>query len=326
MNIIPFVDSYSTIQKVYNPVTRQTSGRWIMSLPGAGCAWAKQFGGCYMCGFKYATNKYTRGRRLPASLYILLAQIAWRRIKKEEPTELWIYNGGNFLNDEEIPVSFQHWICSRIRESKINRLLVESRPEYINYERLSILNSIIGGKKLMIGIGLECENDDIRKTCINKGFLREDFEKAVDIAKRANVEVLTYVFLKPINLSEKASIEQAVDTIKYAFKKGSNLVALEAAIVQEETMMAEQYKKSEFRPPWLWSVMEVIERARSFGHIYLGRFEDNPPPVAIPYNCEKCSEEIMELLQKYRETNNAELLSKINCDCKEIWSKETKLV
>ena len=80
--------------------------------------------------------------------------------------------------------------------------------------------------------------------------------------------------------------------------------------------MEQFYRRGEFRPPWLWSIIEVIKGTCNLGDVRLGGFEDEPPPIAIPSNCSKCSEKIEEMMQKYREINDIKLFDNLDCECK----------
>jgi hypothetical protein len=266
---------------------------------------------------------FTHNRLPSPSILKKLYTIGYDKIQRENPEMLTVYNGGSFLNDEEIPLEIQQWICEQVNMDKtIKTLFVESRAEFVNIKRLNALTSILNGKKLVLGIGLECVTDSVREKCINKGLPIEVYEQAVKIAKSCNVDVLTYVFLKPLFLNENEAIEECVRTIEYAFKTGAGAVALEAAFIQPDTRMEKYYRNGEFRPPWLWSIIEVIRRTHHLGFVYVGKFDDEPAPIATPHNCSRCSFQINKLLQDYRETFNLSLFEEIDCECKSDWLKE----
>ena len=65
----------------------------------------------------------------------------------------------------------------------------------------------------------------------------------------------------------KTSIKEAINTAKYAFSVGSDEVAFESAFIQEGTCMEKMYRENKFKPPWLWSVIEVIKQTHDLGSI-----------------------------------------------------------
>jgi len=273
-----------------------------------------------MCGFKSRIEEITRGRKISTSKLIGIYEAGKSMIRKRAPENLTIYNGGSFLNDDEIPLEVQLEVCKDVSITLgIKTLFVESRPEFVTEEKINLLASNLGGKKLKVGLGLECVSDDIRERCINKGLSREDYEKAVSLLRNNGAEVLTYVFVKPLYLTEREAISEAIRTTNYAFQVGSNEVTLEAALVQRGTKMEEVYRKGDFRPPWLWSVIEVLKGTYQLGGVNVGDFIDEPPPVAIPYNCERCSSKIASLFNKYKQSHEIDIFDTIHCECKSIW-------
>jgi len=315
---------YSYTDLIFDPLDGKTVTRWVLMLPGAGCSWAKQKnGGCHMCGFKHETRKYTFGLRLPSFVLTKLFNEGYEVIKDKHPDLLALFNGGSFLNDKEIPRAFQIDICRRVKDTdSIKKLLIESRPEYITAEKIKLLTSQLGGKKLIVGIGLECASDEIRNRSINKGFSAQDYEKAVKTIKDNRAQVLTYVFLKPIYLSEREAIEEAVESARYSFSKGSDYVVFNSALVQKGTKMEELYLKGEFTPPWLWSVVEIAKKAHNLGPIRIGDFNDEPAPIAGPKNCEKCTSRLLDLFKYYKETHDITIFENTDCDCKKEWREK----
>jgi hypothetical protein len=227
------------------------------------------------------------------------------------------------LNDQEIRRSTQVEICKRVVKIKtIRKLLVESRPEYITADKVKTLISLLDDVKLMVGIGLECASDKIRQKSINKGFTGSDYESAVNILKNAGGMALTYIFLKPIYLSEKQAIEEAVSSTQYAFAKGSDYVVLNSALVQKGTKMEELYLKKEFSPPWFWSVVEIARRTHGLGPVRIGDFNDEPLPIAGPGNCKECDSRLLDLFKRYKETCDISIFDNVDCECRREWAKE----
>lgn len=316
---------FSRIDRIYDSKKKKIINRWALLLPGAGCSWAKKSGGCFMCGFTPTILRITDAKMFSKDEILGIFKIGYEKVKGNQPEELAIYNGGSFLNPDEISLDSQVEICKEVRgNSMVNLLSIESRPEFITRENIKFLVSELWDKKLQVGIGLECEDDEIRERCINKGFSRKDYEKAVKILKDNNVDVKTYVFIKPLYISEREAIDEAVKTAEYAHSVGSDEIAFEAALVQRYTKMEDEYSKGNYRPPWLWSILEVLKKVGQFRNIKisLGDFNDTPIPIALPRNCSNCDLEFKKLFGIYRISNNVMIFNKINCACREEWEKE----
>jgi archaeosine synthase beta-subunit len=301
------------------PITRLT-----LLLPGKGCSWAcSKSGGCTMCGFPQKVREI--GKKFTSQNLISLYRTADLLSRRGKPEILAIYNAGSFINDNEIPFEVQKTICERVKEHPtIQTLLIESRAEFVKEERIKLLKNILGNKKLIIAIGLESQDDKIRNKYINKGLSKATYEKAIKTIKGNGIKSSAYVFIKPIFVSEGEAIEEAAKTAQYAFKTGTDEVAFESAFIQPNTLMEKLYRENKFKPPWLWSIIEVIKRTHNLGHIRIGGFDDEPPPIAIPSNCTKCSEKIMVAFQQYRENHDINSINNLTCSCKKDWEKIIK--
>lgn len=307
--------------QIYDFQRKKAIPRLTLLLPSKGCEWALKTGGCTMCGFAKKVREI--GKNFSSKDLLILYEIANLLTQKIKPLNLTIYNGGSFLNKREISSEVQLEICRRFyTHPSLEKLFIESRVEFITYSKIQLIKKILKEKILMIGIGLESQDDKVRNVYIRKGLSKKDYEKTVRLLKENGMRVLTYVFIKPIYLTEKEAIEEAIRTVEYAFKTGSDEVALESAFIQEGTLMAELFKKNKYKLPWLWSIIEVIKKTYNLGPVQVGGFEDEPSPIAIPSNCPLCSSKIKNLLQQYRETHDINLFNDLKCDCYELWKKE----
>ncbi len=307
----------------YEPELGRPANCWFLMLPGAGCSWAKSSGGCYMCGFKQATERYSRGRVLPPLLHKALWKLWKFASEGQGPEVFYVFNGGSFLNEREIPERFQDWFFARTGEVEgLQRVLVETRPEFVTTERVKRAVEACGPVKLTLAIGLECYSDEVRDASVHKGFKRSDFERAVEIISDCGALLHTYVLLKPILLGEREAVAQATRTVQYAFAQGSHTVSLECAFVQPGTNMAALFNQGLYKPPWLWSIAEVVKNCTHMGTLYVGNFEDEPPPIATPANCDFCSASFTQELYRYNVTQRISDINTFFCGCFEEWWSE----
>ena len=319
-----FVSTYSGMQTRYSLRLQKPAKKWTLMLPGAGCEYWKRTGGCTMCGFNNATQKYTHGHRYPSLVFDSFFKLAdWH--SNSNPEELVIFNGGNFWNNDEMPIGFQEKICKRVAEHpSLQTLLIENRCEYITAEKIKTAKKMLGEKRLKVAIGFESQDDYVRNKLIRKGLSKKTFEEKVKLLKDNGADVFAYIFLKPLGLSEGRALEETIATIKYAISIGVDEMDISCAFIQAGTVMAEKYGKGEFTPPRLWTVLEIINQIQKNNWpVNIGGFDDEPPPLAIPANCESCSTAIYEAIEKFRRTR---VLGKIpDCSCKKKWEKEISL-
>lgn len=307
-------EEFAFWQLLYCPEIKQPENVGFILLPGI-CSWSK----CTMCGFQQGVRDFTQGVPFSSQSFILMFRLGQLMIAKTR--KIIIFTGGSFL---DLPLAAQQKIFAYLQKDKYCQYVaIESRAELITNNKIKALKGWLGNKQLEVAIGLETQDDVIRQKCINKGFSRADYLQALKILKEQGVRVSTYVFLKPMGLSEKQAIDEAIKTIKFAFQSGSDAVGLESAFVQPGTKMAQAYQAGKYQPPWLWSIIAVLKETHFLGHILIGNFENEyPMPLAIPKNCPNCSENIYGLLKDQRQKPDFSLLDNLKCACQEIWRKQ----
>jgi uncharacterized Fe-S cluster-containing MiaB family protein len=116
--------TFSYVDRIYDSTEKKTIRRWVLLFPGSGCSWAKkEHGGCYMCGFKSRIDEISQGREISSSELTDIYEAAKSMIMGETPENLTIYNGGSFLNNDEIPLEcswrlLKMWyVCQGLKHS-----------------------------------------------------------------------------------------------------------------------------------------------------------------------------------------------------------------
>ncbi|BAB60175.1 hypothetical protein [Thermoplasma volcanium GSS1] len=209
-----------------------------------GCSWYR-FSACSMCGYFNDTADVSNEN--------LFKQID--HLSSVLNTEvLKVFTSGSFLDPIEVPDEVRAYFYDSI-SNKVEKLLIESRTEYIRDERLEEIKKY--GFETRIAIGLESANDYIVENSINKG---SSFTKYVDAAKRIRnngLELRTYLLLKPPFISEKSAIKDVLDSIR-AVKDLTNDVSINPTNVQKNTLVEYLWKRGLYRPPRLWSLARVL--------------------------------------------------------------------
>lgn len=292
--------------------------RAVIFLMSNGCEWAlKGAHGCTMCG-----HLGKQGRKfdmIPADNFIKQFNDEFAKIDFKKHPLLNIFNNGSFLNDREIPRPARIEILKKLGNvPDIKMVVVESRPEYVTEEKVKEIKELLPGKHVEIAIGLELKNDLYRRICLNKGFTEKCFNIAADIITK-HLHLRTYVFLKPPFLTERESMEQAVETINHAFYRGSTTVSLEASTIQDFTLTKYMYDRGLYSPPRIWSIIDVVKKSKRQGKLIIGMFKFYPPPIAIPNNCCRCSEDCLEAIRRYNSTLEVTAFDGLECECKKKW-------
>jgi radical SAM enzyme (TIGR01210 family) len=299
--------------------------RVIMILRGMGCAWSlARGGGCFMCGHLCGT---TRGLPISANDFISQFDREMASYDFSAHPMLCVYNSGSFLNGQEVPAEARRHIYRRIRETPgIRKLTIESRPEFITEEALLEIEEHVGSSiTVEIGVGLETASESVNSFCVNKGYGWREFGELASRMKPFRTRLLAYVLLKPPFLTEVEAIEDSCQAIDFAFNSGSDAVSLEPVSVQDFTLTGFLSEAGLYRPPWIWSVIEVARRTRHLGLVRLGGFEFFPIPKEFTHNCSLCNESAMRAIQTYNRTFDIGVFDDLACSCRREWKRELLL-
>jgi radical SAM enzyme (TIGR01210 family) len=180
-----------------------------------------------------------------------------------------------------------------------------------------------------VGIGLESANPEILSRRIHKGYTWEQFAAAARLVTAGGAGLLAYVLLKPINTGEREAIEDSVVTAHKVFALGYELkcptrVALEPCFVAPQTPLYHAFEQGRYRPPWLWSVAEVVSRIAPLGRVLVGLSDEGMNPLQAPHNCEHCTGRFRLALAAFNQTQDAAGLSAISCECHKRWLTEAE--
>lgn len=306
-------------------VTRARIGNEIgnalsIILATLGCSHARgPQGGCTMCSYLLDGA----AERISSSNLIKQFQQALTKIEnKNAPLSVKIYTSGSFLDTEEIPLDARKRILEIIgKDERVQEVVIETRPEFVEIEILEEIGDILVGKSVEIAIGLESSNDVIREYFINKGFTLQDFKNTVDIALSAGLGVRSYILIKPPFLTEKQALLDGIQSINDAANLGATTISVNPVAVQKNTVVERLWYRRDYRPPWLWTVSEVLRKAR----------EEVDPAVRIvcdpvapgkrrgPHNCGECDSTFTKAINRYSLTQETQVLAELDCGCRRLW-------
>ncbi len=292
----------------------------VVILATRGCNWAlSNGGGCSMCGYIYDAPITIPDS---SSLIKQFDSAYEASISVKAPLAIKIFTSGSFFDEREIPKAARESILKKINmDKRIEEVIVETRPEYVNHEILRECREILGEIYFEVALGLETSNDNIRNLYINKGFELKDFERVVSMAKNTGVGVKSYVLIKPPFLREGEAIIDSTSSAIDSSKIGVNSVSFNPCTVHKGTLVEHLWKLGKYRPPWLWSIIEILKRTseKINNRIRIICSLAGMGSKKGPHNCGKCDKKIRELLNEFTLTQNPEVLSNVECNCKQEW-------
>ncbi len=298
-------------------------------LPTSGCEWATKSGGCTMCSY-IADSPLCD---ISSEDFIDIFDNEWNKqlekidISTKENVAIKLFVSGSFLNTNEVPAEVQEYIFNEFNKyDNIKEVIVESKPEFIEENSLRRLAACIPDKIFEIGIGLETLNEDTRLNKINKGITNESFERSVNIinsVEEYDIRPKAYLLVKPILLSEKDAINEAINSAKYAKDVGVRRLAYCPATVHTGTLMEYLWKRGSYNPPWIWSTVKIIKEVRNNVDIPMIMDTAGFGTRRGPFNCKKCNSKLKNLIiESNLKQEISKELEEFTCECKERWEAD----
>jgi radical SAM enzyme (TIGR01210 family) len=277
---------------------------YVMVLRTKGCYWSRS-SGCSMCG-------YINDCAEEASPEDVVVQFENAMEGHADQKYLKIYTSGSFLDDEEIGANATDRILSTAL-SKVERVLIESRPEFVSKERLERLPDPV---RIEIAMGLESANDVVLRHSVNKNMRFEDFQRASELCGDFGISPRAYILVKPPFLTEREAMVDAVSTAESAAGV-ADTISFNPVNVQRNTLVEFLWRRAEFRPPWLWTVLDVVERSKgSDARVVVSTAGAGSRRGA--HNCGTCDSTILDFLRDFSKDNSIDMLD-ATCDCRELW-------
>ena len=239
--------------------------RIMVVLRATGCAHYLSGNGCSMCAHYDGTTDrpVTKKEYLAQWDSVVSGKAVEEKYQKNFDINNYpivcLYNLGSLFCPCEVPPKAVKEIFRSINTlTGIKKTIVESRAEYVTQEALKNIREVYSGV-VEVGIGLESSNDEVRELCHHKNMPNlKVFENAVNLLHKYDFKALAYVNQKPIFLTEKEAVDDAVKTALYAYKIGADAVSIEPTSLQNHSLTDFLHNINAYRVPWLWSVREVV--------------------------------------------------------------------
>ena len=279
-----------------------------------GCRWARA-GGCTMCGY---VAESVEGGTVPHEALVdqVEAVLEHERENADDPAPLVkIYTSGSFLDEREVPAETREFVAETFADRE--RIVLESLPDFVDDEKLAAFTD--RGLAVDVAVGLETATDRVRHDCVNKYFDYDDFVDAVETADAAGAGVKAYLLLKPPFLSESEAVADMKRSIRRVADLGPvHTVSMNPTNVQRYTMVDELYFRNGYRPPWLWSVVDILRDTADVDAIVVsdpvGHGSDRGP-----HNCGECDDRVARAIEDFDRRQDPSVFEQVGCECEATW-------
>nr|AIF07524.1 putative Fe-S oxidoreductase [uncultured marine group II/III euryarchaeote KM3_203_F09] len=269
-----------------------------------GCYWSIKEG-CSMCGYFNDT--------VPGGVSTDMLHSQWKKIRHSLKGKRYakIYTSGSFLDPTEVPLDFANDVMSDMADMGIEKVLVESLPEFVHPKHFSYSNS----PKIEIAIGLESSNSvasSIASLSPRYGGFSSTYALTSAPFSWAVSQTLTKCGHRNLLFTDLSrTVQSAIDAAPYVDK-----ISINPVNVQKNTVVEKLWFRNEWTAPWLWSVVEVLERCKDLpAKVYSDPTGGGTRRGA--HNCNDCNGKILEALKEHRlGTGN---LKGLECECRPRW-------
>lgn len=234
------------------------------------------------------------------------AQIDWALARLPLAKHIKLYNSGNFFDPQAVPAQDLPEIARRV--SSFRTVIVENHPRLCS-DRCDVFQQMCG-TQLEVALGLETSHAATLAT-LNKQMTTDDFARACEMLLGFGIRIRAFVLLRPPGVSEEQGIEQAVESVRFAFRCGVDCCAV-IPTRPGNGILDQLHREGRFHPPVLRSLEVVMEqtiewrRGRVFADLWdIDRFS----------SCDRCLEARRDRLLRMNLTQR--IPAAIHCCCSE---------
>ena len=282
---------------------------WVIIFRTRGCYWARA-SGCSMCGYVNDVAQEVSDADILHQLDVVLKKYADQPVVK-------VYTSGNFFDDHEVSPAVRERVLTALGE-RCDKVIVETLAHLLRREQLEHALTFVDD--LEIALGLESTNDRVLRHAVNKVWGLKEHARAASIAREVGATVKTYLLVKPPFLTDREAIEDAVRSGHEA-DPHSDTISFNPVNVQSRTIVDRLFRRGEYRPPWLWSVVEVLERTRDLeAHV-----KSHPTAGGMArgaHNCGTCDRKVIDAIEEFSLGLRRDF-DDLACECKDVWQSYT---
>ncbi|HTD80847.1 MAG TPA: archaeosine biosynthesis radical SAM protein RaSEA [Thermoplasmata archaeon] len=284
---------------------------WVIIFRTRGCYWAHA-SGCSMCGYVNDTAVDVSDADVRHQLDSVLSR------HRDQPL-VKVYTSGNFFDDHELSPESREAVLEGLGD-RCDKVIVETLSHMIRKEQVE--EAVKSVDHLEVAFGLESTNDRVLRYGVNKMWGLKEHAKAAALVRGAGATVKTYLLVKPPFLTEREAIEDAVKSGHDA-DPHSDTISFNPVNVQKNTLVDHLFARRQYRPPWLWSVVEVLERTRDLkAHV-----KSHPTAGGMrrgAHNCGTCDRQVIDAIEEFSLGLRRDF-EDLDCACKGEWRAELEL-
>lgn len=159
----------------------------------------------------------------------------------------------NFTNTYDSIENLKKKYDAALIDDRIVGLAIGTRPDCINEDIVKLLKSYTNKYYVCVELGLQTSNDKIGKI-INRGYTSKQFTQAVELLNKYDIDVIAHIMVGLPNETK----EDIKDTVNFINAHKLEGVKIHCTYVVENTVLADMYKKGEYKALELDDYIETL--------------------------------------------------------------------
>lgn len=172
-------------------------------------------------------------------------------------------------------------------DKRIVGIAIATRPDCINEDIVKLLNSYANKYYVFVELGLQTSNDETGKL-INRCYTTKDFENAVSLLNKYNIDVVAHIMVGLPN----ENFEGVQNTVKFLNTQNIQGIKIHSTYVVSNTKLNNMYQDNEYIPITLEYYLDCVKYIITHIHpdIVIHRISGDAPKdilVAPSWNTHK---------------------------------------
>ncbi len=218
-----------------------------------GCRCSKN-GSCIICDYGK-----TREENLTKTDITKIMNEIFENLEKM-PNVVLLNSLGSVLDTQEMPMENIMVLLDELSKISANVIIFETHYLTINHSILEIIKQKLKDKEVVIELGLESSNRELRENCLNKYIDNEEFVKRVKLIKSFGFGAEANVIFGTPFLTTEEQIRDTIQSIEWCFKNNIDKVNLFPINIKPYTLLYKLYEDERYSPVSHSDFIEVLRR------------------------------------------------------------------
>ena len=218
-----------------------------------GCRCSKN-GSCIMCDYGK-----TRKENLTKTDITKIMNEIFESLEKM-PNVVLLNSLGSILDTQEIPMENIILLLDKLSKISTNVIIFETHYLTINPSILEVIKQKLKDKEVVIELGLESSNREVRENCLNKYIDNDEFVKRVNLIKYFGFGVEANVIFGVPFLTTEEQMRDTIQSIEWCFENSIDKVNLFPINIKPYTLLYKLYEEEKYSPVSHSNFIEVLKR------------------------------------------------------------------